>query len=40
MFELDWTIAMHLIDPKLSIVVVACWVLGFILKKTPKVPDW
>ncbi|UNK17637.1 phage holin family protein [Paenibacillus sp. N3/727] len=30
----------ELIDPRLFIVVSACWVIGFILKKTPKVPDW
>lgn len=21
-------------------VVAACWVIGYILKRTPKVPDW
>lgn len=21
-------------------VVMACWVIGYILKRTPKVPDW
>ncbi|SMF72556.1 Phage holin family Hol44, holin superfamily V [Paenibacillus uliginis N3/975] len=30
----------ELIDPRLLIVVSACWVIGFILKKTPKIPDW
>lgn len=29
-----------LIDPRLIIVVAACWSIGVILKKTPKVTDW
>jgi hypothetical protein len=37
---MDWTTVINLIDPKFFIVVVACWVLGYILKQTPKVPDW
>lgn len=37
---MDWTTVINLIDPKLFIVVAACWVLGYILKQTPKVPDW
>lgn len=28
------------IDPKLLYVVAACWVFGFALKRTPRVPDW
>lgn len=30
----------QLIDPKLIGVVAACWVIGYILKQTPRVPDW
>ncbi|MDL1163166.1 phage holin family protein [Yersinia pestis] len=30
----------ELIDPRLLIVVAACWVIGWVLKRTPKVPDW
>jgi len=37
---MEWEIINGLIDTKLMIVVAVCWVLGFILKKTPKVPDW
>ncbi len=37
---MDWNIIYGLIDARLIIVVAACWVVGFILKKTPKVPDW
>jgi len=28
------------IEPELTGVVLACWCLGFALKKTPFVPDW
>lgn len=37
---MDWTNVMSLIDTKLLIVVVACWVVGFTLKQTPKIPNW
>ena len=37
---MDWTTVFGLIDARLLIVVAVCWVIGFVLKKTPKVPDW
>lgn len=37
---MDWTMIWQLIDPKLLIVVAACWIIGSVLKQTPKVPDW
>ena len=37
---MEWSAIIQLIEPKLLIVVVACWVLGYILKNTPSVPDW
>lgn len=37
---MEWNMIFELIDPRLFIVVAACWVIGFILKRTPKVPDW
>lgn len=37
---MDWNTVFTLIDPKLLIVVAACWVIGYVLKQTPKVPDW
>ncbi|QHW30326.1 hypothetical protein GZH47_05355 [Paenibacillus rhizovicinus] len=37
---MDFSNLQDLIDPSLYIVLVACWVLGYILKKTPRVPDW
>lgn len=29
-----------LIDPKLLVVVAACWAFGYALKSTPRVADW
>ncbi|KJD42340.1 phage holin family protein [Paenibacillus terrae] len=37
---MDWNMVYGLIDPKLLIVVAVCWVIGYGLKKTPRVPDW
>lgn len=37
---MEWNMVFELIDPRLLIVVAACWVVGFILKRTPKIPDW
>ncbi|GIP17752.1 hypothetical protein J40TS1_33940 [Paenibacillus montaniterrae] len=37
---MDWNIVQGLIEARLLIVLAACWVIGFTLKKTPKVPDW
>ncbi|KZS45687.1 hypothetical protein AWU65_07060 [Paenibacillus glucanolyticus] len=37
---MEWNMIFELIDPRLLIVVATCWVIGGILKKTPKVPDW
>jgi len=38
MIDMDFIVG--LIDPALIIVVAACWVMGFLLKQTPRVPDW
>lgn len=37
---MEWNVIFELIDPRLLAVVAACWVIGFILKQTPKVPNW
>ncbi|WP_433946219.1 phage holin family protein [Paenibacillus sp. SN-8-1] len=37
---MDWNMIWSLIDPRLLIVVAACWVIGFMLKQTPMVPNW
>lgn len=28
------------IDPRMSLVIIALWLLGIFLKNTPSVPDW
>lgn len=37
---MDWNTIFGYIDTRLLIVVAACWVIGFVLKRTPKIPDW
>lgn len=37
---MEWDIIQGLIDGRLLIVLAACWVIGYILKQTPRVPDW
>ncbi|MBO7743933.1 phage holin family protein [Paenibacillus sp. MWE-103] len=37
---MDFTVIQELIDPSLYILLAACWVLGYALKRTPHVPDW
>jgi hypothetical protein len=37
---MEWDIIAKLIKPELLGVVALCWVFGFMLKKTPRVPDW
>ncbi|MFS0858346.1 phage holin family protein [Paenibacillus taichungensis] len=37
---MEWDIIQGLIDGRLLIVLAACWVIGYVLKKTPKVQDW
>lgn len=37
---MDWKIIEGLLDAQLLIVLLACWVLGFILKQTPRIPNW
>ncbi|BFH12346.1 phage holin family protein [Paenibacillus melissococcoides] len=37
---MDWTMIFEMIDPALFVVVGACWVIGYMFKQTPLVPDW
>ncbi|MEK3732222.1 MULTISPECIES: phage holin family protein [Paenibacillus] len=37
---MEWGIIFQLIDPRLFMVVAACWVIGYVLKQTPRVPNW
>ncbi|MEK5165966.1 hypothetical protein GNQ08_29650 [Paenibacillus macerans] len=35
-----WGIVANYISPELATVVVVCWIIGFVLKQTPRIPDW
>lgn len=37
---MDWSTVFSLIDPRLFVVLVACWALGIGIKRIPKIPDW
>lgn len=37
---MEWNDIMELLDPRLIIVLAACWVVGYVLKQTPRVPNW
>ncbi|OZQ66050.1 hypothetical protein CA600_12380 [Paenibacillus sp. VTT E-133280] len=37
---MEWNAVANFIKPELLIVLIACWVIGYILKKTPRVKDW
>ncbi|QCT03275.1 hypothetical protein E6C60_2563 [Paenibacillus algicola] len=37
---MEWNMIFELVDPRLLIVVAACWVIGYVLKQTPNVPNW
>lgn len=37
---MDWSIAFRNIPTELLPVVIACWAIGYMLKRTPRVPDW
>lgn len=37
---MDWNTIFDLIHSEFMIVVVACWVIGYALKMTPRVRDW
>ncbi|MEK3787541.1 phage holin family protein [Paenibacillus sp. FSL K6-1230] len=37
---MNWDIISGMLDTRLALVLAACWCVGYILKKTPQVPDW
>lgn len=37
---MEWNAIMEFVNPELLVVVAACWIIGYVLKQTPKVPDW
>ncbi|MBJ6362082.1 phage holin family protein [Paenibacillus sp. GCM10012307] len=37
---MEWSFIFELIAPELVAVVAACWLIGTMLKQTPRIPDW
>ncbi|MEK4239054.1 phage holin family protein [Paenibacillus sp. FSL H7-0714] len=37
---MEWNAVANFIKPELLLIVVGCWVIGYILKQTPRVHDW
>ncbi|MGN7457901.1 phage holin family protein [Paenibacillus pasadenensis] len=37
---MDWTIINGLIRPELAGVLAVCWITGYVLRQTPRVPNW
>lgn len=37
---MEWASVITFVDPSLLIVVVACWIIGYVVKQTPQIPDW
>ncbi|MNI83396.1 hypothetical protein D3C73_1401930 [compost metagenome] len=37
---MEWNAVSSFIKPELLLVLTACWVIGYMLKQTPRVPDW
>ncbi|MFD2703790.1 phage holin family protein, partial [Paenibacillus shunpengii] len=38
--EFTWEYIFELIDPLLIGVLVACWVVGYVAKQLPSIPNW
>lgn len=37
---MEWNAVSSFIKPELLLVLTVCWVIGYILKQTPRVPNW
>jgi len=37
---MEWNLIFDYINPELIGVVFACWIIGYVLKRTPFIPDW
>ncbi|MEY9096294.1 phage holin family protein [Paenibacillus sp. RC84] len=37
---MTWDTVINLIDSSFLTVLAACWILGFVLKNTPRFPNW
>lgn len=37
---MEWNVILDYINAELVGVVIACWIIGYVLKQTPLIPDW
>ncbi|MCA4756341.1 phage holin family protein [Mycolicibacterium fortuitum] len=37
---MEWSMILEYINPELIGVVIASWIIGYALKRTPLIPDW
>lgn len=37
---MEWNMILDYINAELIGVVIACWIIGYVLKRTPLIPDW
>lgn len=37
---MEWNMVLEYINAELIVVVIACWIIGYVLKRTPLIPDW
>lgn len=37
---MEWSMIFEYINPELIVVVIACWIIGYVFKQTPFIPDW
>jgi MFS superfamily sulfate permease-like transporter len=37
---MDWNVVQTFIKPEFLLVVVVAWVLGFMIRTIPKIPNW
>lgn len=37
---MEWNVVSSFVKPELLLVLTVCWVIGYVLKQTPRVPDW
>jgi len=37
---MEWSLIFEYINPELIVVVIACWIIGYVFKQTPLIPNW
>ncbi|MFE4713975.1 phage holin family protein [Paenibacillus sp. NPDC056722] len=37
---MEWSVIASYIEPDLFIVIGVCWIIGYVLRRTPRVPNW